>query len=404
MHDVADANERLEALEGELADVCGHLNALNARLVELTADAMESGAWSQWGIHTPSHWLAWKAGLSRSHAQTIVRLASRRAELPVTFEAFARGELSADQVAPIVAKAPAWADAQICDFAKDATVNQLRSVVASYSFEAAEPPAEDLTPDRPSPTAESFSLSQTDDGSWRLTGRLDHDHGLLLDAAVREVRDALFREHGRVASAGEVLAELANRSLAAVEGASRRDRYRVHVHLDAERELLDPYGHCLPAWIRELVTCDATASIVWTRHGRPIAVGDTSRTIAPAVRRHVVLRDRSCRVPGCQARRHLDVHHVVHREHGGTNDPSNLAALCPRHHRMHHRGEIRVSGDAEEPGRLIITDQHGNVLRPAATFHPPNGPPPPPGGNYRHPIGERLRRGDVEFAPPPTAA
>jgi hypothetical protein len=135
--DQLDPLDQLDQLEAELADVCGHLNALHARLVELTASALESGAWSQWGIHTPSHWLAWKAGLSRSHALTVVRLATRRAELPATFEAFERGELSIDQVAPIVAKAPVWADHEVCEFAKHATVTQLRSTLASYAFDEA---------------------------------------------------------------------------------------------------------------------------------------------------------------------------------------------------------------------------------------------------------------------------
>jgi hypothetical protein len=66
----------LRRLEGELAQVCGQLNALHARLVELTGDALDADAWAQWGIHTPSHWLAWQAGLSRGQARTLVRLAA----------------------------------------------------------------------------------------------------------------------------------------------------------------------------------------------------------------------------------------------------------------------------------------------------------------------------------------
>jgi hypothetical protein len=398
--------DQLDRLEGELAEVCGHLNALHARLVHLAAQALQSGAWSQWGIHTPSHWLAWKAGLSRSQALTIVRLAARRAELPATFSAFERGELSIDQVAPIVAKAPAWADSEVCEFAKHATVTQLRSTLASYAFDEAVPPGEDLSPDRPPPpvndsvATESVSLGQNDAGRWRLTGELDADHGLVVDAAMREVRDALFREFGRVPTGAEVLVEMARRSLDWVEGMARRDRFRVHVHLDERNELLDPYGHCLPIWVRELVTCDTTASVLWTRHGTPIATGHTKATIPSVTRRHVLLRDRICRVPGCQARRRLDVHHIVHREHHGTNDPSNLVAICPHHHRMHHRGQLGISGDAEKPGGLTFTDHRGREMLPSSSAAPPNGPPPPSAGLYQHPSGEPLQPRAVHFNPP----
>jgi hypothetical protein len=54
-----------------------------------------------------------------------------------------------------------------------------------------------------------------------------------------------------------------------------------------------------------------------------------TQTIPPATRRLVLRRDRgTCKVPWCRSWRNIDVHHVVHREHGGTNDPLNLACLC----------------------------------------------------------------------------
>jgi hypothetical protein len=36
----------------------------------------------------------------------------------------------------------------------------------------------------------------------------------------------------------------------------------------------------------------------------------------------------------------VDVHHVVGRRHQGSNDPSNLAVLCPNHHRLADQGRI----------------------------------------------------------------
>ena len=71
----------LERLEDRLADLCGHRNALDALLVQLVAEALETGGWEMPGIVSPAHWLAWKAGLSASHARQLVTVARRRARV-----------------------------------------------------------------------------------------------------------------------------------------------------------------------------------------------------------------------------------------------------------------------------------------------------------------------------------
>ena len=41
----------------------------------------------------------------------------------------------------------------------------------------------------------------------------------------------------------------------------------------------------------------------------------------------------------CGGNKDLHVHHVVHRKHGGTNDPDNLVTLCKWCHAEHHKDE-----------------------------------------------------------------
>lgn len=41
----------------------------------------------------------------------------------------------------------------------------------------------------------------------------------------------------------------------------------------------------------------------------------------------------------CRGKNDLHVHHIVHREHGGNDDPSNLTTLCDLCHAEEHRGE-----------------------------------------------------------------
>lgn len=465
-----DRDRRIDAFEAGLAEVCGHLHGLHARLVSMVAEALEHGWWAQAGVKTPEHWLCWQTGLGPAQARRIVTAARRRVELPVTFAAFEAGELSLDQVGPIVDRAPAWADAEVCDLARRCTVSQIRAAVGRYPFpdagdehtavggptalgvgghdadgsdhsrgpdgsgvaehggpdgsrvaEHGGPDGPDVQPLASSETTnrddcaarhpddppaerrsdgEFWSFVGGEDGSWRASGRFGPDLGLLIDAALREVADALFREHGRSPSGTEVLAEMARRSLTSVADSGRRDRYRVHVLLDERRGLVDPLGHALPEWVRDLVTCDASLAVTWTRHGVPIAQGSTADTIPAATRRHVLARDGGCRIPGCGATRRLDLHHVVHRADGGTNDASNLIAICPHHHRVHHRGELGIRGDAEDPSDLEFTDAHGRPIRPNRLIRPPTGPPPEPAGSFRHPLGERLDLRWLAFEPP----
>ncbi len=68
-------------------------------------------------------------------------------------------------------------------------------------------------------------------------------------------------------------------------------------------------------------------------------------TIPPSVRRAVLDRDRHrCRMPGCGSAHFLQVHHLVPREAGGSNQPDNLVTLCSGCHRALHRtGENRLT-------------------------------------------------------------
>lgn len=77
-----------------------------------------------------------------------------------------------------------------------------------------------------------------------------------------------------------------------------------------------------------------------------------------------MVRDRSCRFPGCGARRHLHAHHVRHWADGGRTDVANLVLVCGYHHRfVHERG-------------WQVTPAAAGTFR----FAPPGGTPRPPCG------------------------
>ena len=40
----------------------------------------------------------------------------------------------------------------------------------------------------------------------------------------------------------------------------------------------------------------------------------------------------------------------------------NLIALCPHHHRLHHRGLLGITGNADELDGVTVTNQYGNAI------------------------------------------
>jgi len=109
-------------IEDELADVAGQLNVQHARLVRIVNRAQRDGGWVGYGFHSIPHWLTIQLGLARGAAKKVAAIATRVDEFPVLIAAFERGELSIDQVYEVAARAPAWADAKLTDFALVATV------------------------------------------------------------------------------------------------------------------------------------------------------------------------------------------------------------------------------------------------------------------------------------------
>jgi hypothetical protein len=168
-------------------------------------------------------------------------------------------------------------------------------------------------------------------------------------------------------------------------------------------------GLALPDSLRRYLTCDGTLRPIHEVGGIPVSVGRTHRTVPDRTRVVVEDRDRGCRVPGCDRQRWLHIHHVVHWEDGGPTDTSNLVAICPRHHRLHHLGQLGVAGDADRPDGLVFTDQRGQPLAGSGPPVPPTGPLETtasdlgirPAG-WRHPTGERLDARWIILRDPPS--
>ena len=428
-------------------DIVGVLNSQHAALVDCVVALLgDSRLWAGEGMTSMSAWVAWRAGMSPAMARSIVAIAERVAELPASIEAFRRGELSLDQMATIARNAPAWADVQSRDYAIVMTVTQLRQVLRKYPFPVLDeeghevPDADPVAPgpadnqpgdtdpvDTPegdadteakkSPDSETrssveefLSLWQDDDGSFRLSGRLDADAGMIVHAALDEARDRLFQRGDFGAGLAEALVEMAQGSLDSVTDPARRSRFRVNLFINTdtsnsdERDMTDAAGWNVPDAIGRYLTCNGTVTPVFLENGLPVSVGRAQYVVPARTRTVIEHRDHgACRVPGCDATLGLEVHHLIHWEHGGGTDTDNLLLVCSKHHRMHHRGRLDITGNADQPEGLEFRNQHGHLITASgAAPTMPTGPPPQPAAVYSHPDGGRMDTGQIYFNPPRT--
>jgi len=423
--------------EQELASLCGVLNSSYARLVAIVAQALSDESWAIAGVRSPEHWLTMRAGLSPFRAKAIVRVARRHGELPTVMGEFSDGQLSFDQVAVVARYAPAHVEASVAEMAVFASVPQLRRSLSHYSFDPpAEPgyternatfdsqvaaaraaealaaevlaagapaigdtstdegatgqahPGEGAPADNP-PTWNGFALTEDRSGApaelsmshdeWgRFTMRFtaSADLGALVEAALKEAKDALFKGGRPDVTFGDAMVEIAGRSMGAVESTNRRDAYRTYVFLDTDGGWLAGQRR-LPKHIEAKMTCDGILQPVWLTQGAPVNVGRAQRIVPTRTRRLVEDRDRGCRFPGCTSTR-VECHHLIHWVDGGPTDTWNLSSLCSFHHDGHHVGDFTISGDADDPRGLTFTTRHGHPIRPGPTFTSPTDPQPPP--------------------------
>ncbi|MET0275649.1 MAG: HNH endonuclease signature motif containing protein, partial [Acidimicrobiia bacterium] len=150
----------------------------------------------------------------------------------------------------------------------------------------------------------------------------------------------------------------------------------VHVPLDGPAEVA---GVPLPdTMVEQLRANSVIEPVLVDERGEPITVGRRGRALSPKIARAVLLRDGHCRVPGCERRRGLQIHHLVPRSWGGTDDISNLAAVCTGGPSDHHatlvpHGRWVLLGNPNQPDGLELVLRDELTEEEALTF----GLPPP---------------------------
>ncbi|HEX7133034.1 MAG TPA: DUF222 domain-containing protein [Iamia sp.] len=406
--------EPTPAFENAVARAAGVRNAADAALVDLVVQALAEGWWEGWRIHTPVQWLMWRAGLSRSTARSVVRLARRAGDLPTVMETFRHGGLSLDQASTVARYVPAEYESSVCELAVNATVHQIVAATRKYGFDV------DLVErERPGPTR-SVSFGTDESDQWPASIRLPADEGQVVEEALKASRDRLHEVQRAAAKAraeadvkvkvswADALVGMAHCVLTTdAAGAEVSSRPGVLLHLqapvgDAEAWRAEMHmGPALPPSMRRLLTCDGDIAAVWHTDGRPVQLGRRARIVPRRIRRLVEHRDGGCRVPGCDSTLWVQVHHIVHWEDHGDTVTWNLICLCGHHHRQHHMGLLGITGNADIPDGVVFTTATGRVLEPAGRPTPPTAMPTV--APYDGPTGETLHQHWVVFNRRPPA-
>jgi hypothetical protein len=290
---------------------------------------------------------------------------------------------------------------ELLHFAAEATAHQLTRALGAARRALSTGDGEQLR------RARGLDTWWDDDGMLVIRGRLTPEEGALFRKALDAARESLYRENRSAGFEDEPPSdgEADDRPDAAADaddpGSARRadaliamteaylanspvastdsDNYLIMIHLDADLLADDGEGRCHieggPALSAETVRRLACgASLVWLASdgsGDPVAISDKTQDIPRSVRRAVRARDQGCvfstgtgSTCGMSAE-YCDVHHVIHRSHGGPHTKDNCWCFCRFHHHLVHEGGFTVT--LFDDGTLEFRRPDGSVI----PSHPP---------------------------------
>jgi hypothetical protein len=330
-----------------------------AERLALIAEMDRRRSFEDEGFLSATSWLRDRFRISGGEAKRWVELARRLAELPEVARALADGDISFDHARLLACAAvdhPQHFEDDhkvLIDAARELSPANLRKAL-DYWRQAHNAEASVAEEQRRFDRRKVFA-SQTLDGMWRLDGYSDPESGAVIQTALHAAMEpwALDPNDERTPAQRrhDALVDICRFYLDHAE-IPQQGGERPHVTVQVDLATLegragktcelDSTGVVSPETARRLA-CDAGVSRVITRGpSEPLDVGRRTRTIPPAIRRALVVRDGGCVADGCdRPPRWTDAHHRVHWADGGPTSLDNLVLLCRRHHRMAHSDVAR---------------------------------------------------------------
>ena len=377
------------ALDEELVEQARAVDLLQYQLLRITAEVDRRRYFEIDGILSTARYLAVACGMSNSAARQQLAVARALEEMPLAAAALASGDLPLCKVRLLAKAATAHPDSYkrheetLVEVADRLSVRQLHHAI-DYWRQAQEGPL-NLTEQK----ERSFlHASRTWEGMVRVDGELDPESGEVvlsaLDAVMAVPQGDAVGDHHPTAGhrRAEALTHLCRRFLDKGDTRVGGEPPHLTVVVDLETLLGGNGTTCelertgpIPAETARRLACDAKVSRMITRgRSEPLDVGRAVRTVTPAQRKALAVRDQSCRFPGCDRPfTWCDAHHIKHWLDLGRTDLDNLILLCRRHHTLVHEHGFRISGGATD---AIFLRPDGTALGrdgPGVTHgtHPP---------------------------------
>ena len=325
--------------------------------------------------------LAYWAGLGDCAEK--VRVARALGKLPVIDEALRVGKLSYAKARALTRVATPETETKLLEVAVVATGAQLERICRGYRRALA--PDEGLAPEE-----RSVRRRDLPGGMVRLEIVLEPDEADLLLRALDRAREVVHEEtdasaetqkcndvqdvSAETSAPGSTWPSRADGMVALAENflagnpanGNGGERFQVMVHVDQDPLAPDGVlsaslddGTRISAETFRRIACDCGV-VAATGDGAQLNIGRRARSIPPAIRRALALRDRGCRFPGCTHTRFLHGHHIQHWLAGGETSVNNLALLCTFHHHLVHEGGWSVERTAD--GELYFKAPDGHEL------------------------------------------
>jgi hypothetical protein len=303
--------------------------------------------------------LSWRIGLDPATAREKVRVARALGNLPAIDAALKSGKLSYAKVRALTRVATPETEAKLLEAALYSTGAQLERLCRGYRTAMT---ADNVLP----PPERSVRRRDLPGGMVKLEVVLSPDEAALVLTALDRAREVPQEQAGdasaetsaedpKLPSRADGMVALAESYLAGNTGTGNGgERFQVMVHVDQDPLAPDGVlagtlddGTRVSAETLRRVACDC-GLLAQGGHGElsTVSIGRRSRSIPPAIRRALRLRDRGCAFPGCTHDRFLHGHHIQHWLHGGETSVGNLALLCTHHHRLVHEGGWSVERTA----------------------------------------------------------
>jgi hypothetical protein len=360
----------LEHLEATICQGAANLTAAEHGWLLSVAEFDRRRGWERWQCHSAAQWLSWQVGLDMRAAREKVRVGRALEVFPLISAAMADGRLSYSKVRAITRIATPATERALVEMALAGTTNHVERIVSSYR--------------RAAPAPEQLQAAQwarrglqhevQPDGTVRISLVLPPEQAVTFLSAIEQFTPASEpladgSREPRAVRRADGAAQMAATAHAAANGEpTSAPRYLVTLHADLDAltrgegecavssdgdSCEPPIGVANSTALRML--CDCDVQTVFERHGRVVGISDRSSVITGKLRRLVLARDRHCQFPGCHRATGLDVHHIRHREHGGTNHPANLTLLCRFHHHRLHEGGWTIER-RDEALRFVAPD------------------------------------------------